>query len=328
MIDSPRLTVQVVTWNSVETLPNLLRSLRAQTFTHFHLVIIDNASRDGSADVVQKEFSGATVIRNNENRGFCAAHNQGIRISEMDYVALLNPDVILRQNALGFLVEQLERNPSVGSIGGKLIREDGGRTYIDSAGLLARPTRQFLNRGEGEQDRGQYDHREKVFGLSGAFVMFRRSALESIRIGSEYLDENLFAYKDDVDCAWRLLLAGWENVYFPTAIGVHRRRARHESEYSMRTRRVRKHPSINRLSYRNHLLVLMKNEQLRSFFLPLPRLFFYEVAKLGYLMLFEQRTLLGLFEALRLLPAMIRKRRMTLAHRKRTTRSMQAYFQT
>lgn len=328
MSHSPRLTVQVVTWNSAETLPALLRSLRAQAFTSFHLVIIDNASRDGSADVVQKEFSGATVIRNNENRGFCAAHNQSIRISETDYVALLNPDVILRQNALGFLVEQLERNPSVGSIGGKLIREDGGTTYIDSAGLLARPTRQFLNRGEGERDRGQYDAPEKVFGLTGAFVMFRRAALESIRIGNEYLDESLFAYKDDVDCAWRLLLAGWENVYFPTAVGVHRRRTRHENEYSTRTRRGRKHPSINRLSYRNHLLVLMKNEQLRSFFLPFPRLFFYELAKLGYLMLFEQRTLLGLFEALRLLPAMVRKRRMTLAHRKRTTRSMQAYFQT
>ncbi|MBI4414763.1 MAG: glycosyltransferase family 2 protein [Candidatus Kerfeldbacteria bacterium] len=328
MMHPLRLTVQVVTWNSAETLPLLLRSLRNQSFAQFHLVILDNASQDGSADIARRGFPGATVIRNSENRGFCAAHNQGIRIAETDYIALLNPDVLLMQDALGLLVEHLSRTPSIGSIGGKLIRQEHGITSIDSAGLLARPTRQFLNRGEGEQDRGQLNDVQKVFGLTGAFVMFRRSALESIRIGSEYLDEDLFAYKDDVDCAWRLLLAGWENVYFPRAVGVHSRHARHETEYSTRTRRKRKHPTINRLSYRNHLLMLLKNEEVRNFFFPLPRLLFYEVLKLGYLMLFEQRTLLGLVEALRLFPVMLRKRRITLAHRKRSSRSMRAFFQT
>lgn len=307
-MNTPRLTVSVVTWNSAPFLHDLLQSLRKQVFQDFSITVVDNASSDDSIAAVLNYFPQATIVRNKENRGFSAAHNQAIRLSETEYIAIVNPDVVLEPDVFSVLVARLDTLPEIGSIGAKLLKGGDESGIIDAAGLKATKFRQFLNRGEGERDRGQYDDAEEVFGLSGAFVVVRRSALEDVRIGDEYFDEDFFAYKEDVDLAWRLLLAGWKNWYEPRAVVFHHRAVRHETHLDTTSRRRRKPQNINRLSYRNHLFLLMKNIRVRDLFLPLPRVFVYEIGKFFYLLVKEQGTALGLFDVLRNLPPFRKKR--------------------
>lgn len=309
-----RLTIQIVTWNSAPFLPKLLQSLKQQNFQEFRLTIIDNASSDESLKIVPSYFPNATIVKNHENIGFCAAHNQGIRLSESPCLALMNPDIVLESKVLSILVGVLERHPEIGSVGGKLLSDQRQSGMIDSAGLIVERSWKrffsgagpFLNRGEGETDHGQYDVAEEVFANTGACVFLRRDALESIRLGGEYFDEDLFAYKDDVDLGWRLRIAGWRNWYEPAAEIFHRRSIRHTRRV-VTTRRGERSVSMNRLSYRNHLLVLFKNARLNDWFVGWPSLLFYELAKAFFLLLFERNTLPGLMDAVRLLPTMQRK---------------------
>ncbi len=304
----PRLTASIVTWNSAPFLHGVLRSLQQQFLQDFSVTVVDNASTDDSIAIVLDYFPQATIVRNKENRGFSAAHNQAIRLSETEYVAIINPDVVLEPDVFSVLVARLDTLPQIGSIGGKLLKGGSESGIIDAAGLRATKSRQFLNRGEGERDRGQYDEAEEVFGLSGAFVVLRRSAIETARIGDEYFDEDFFAYKEDVDLAWRLLLAGWQNWYEPRAVIYHHRAVRHETHLDTASRRRRKPKNINRLSYRNHLFLLIKNIRFRDLFLPFPRVFMYEIGKFFYLLIKEQGTAHGLLDVLRNLPPFRKKR--------------------
>lgn len=321
-----QLTLQIVTWNSAGDLPELLSTLKSQRYKEYRLTVIDNASTDRSLELVQQEFPRATIIRNSENIGFSAAHNQGIQMAETPFIGLVNPDFSFTPVALEMLMRRIAEKESIGSIGGKLLRKSRQNAIIDSAGLVATKYREFLNRGEGESDQGQYDTSEEVFGITGALVILRAAALETIRVGTEYLDEDLFAYKDDVDLAWRLRLAGWINWYEPRAVFYHRRSAQHEHALVVTVRRVRKSTTVNRLSYRNHLLVLAKNDRFRSWFLPYPRVILYEVAKMAYAAFREPRTLSGLLDVLRLLPAMRRKRAILFRRRRVPFRSVLSWF--
>lgn len=320
------LTLQMVTWNSAGDLPGLLSTLKSQRYKDYRLTVIDNASTDRSLEIVRGEFPHATIIRNSDNAGFSAAHNQGIQMAKTPFIGLVNPDISFTSEALEVLMEKIASNKTIGSIGGKLLRNGRQCAIIDSAGLVATKFREFLNRGEGEPDQGQYDTPEEVFGITGALVILRAAALESIRTGTEYLDEDLFAYKDDIDLAWRLRLAGWINWYEPRAVFYHRRRAKHEQSLIITARRGRKGTTVNRLSYRNHLLVLAKNDRIRSWFLPYPRVVLYEVAKIAYAVFREPRTLYGLLDALRLLPAMRRKRTILFRRRRVPFRSVLSWF--
>lgn len=321
-----QLTLQIVTWNSAGDLPELLSTLKSQRYKDYRLTVIDNASTDRSLEMVQREFPHAAIIRNSENIGFSAAHNQGIQVAETPFIGLVNPDISCTFEALDVLMQRIAEKETIGSIGGKLLRSDRQNAIIDSAGLVATKFREFLNRGEGEHDQGQYDVSEEVFGITGALVILRAAALEAIRVGTEYLDEDLFAYKDDIDLAWRLRLAGWINWYEPRAVFYHRRRAQHEQSLVITARRVRKSTTVNRLSYRNHLLVLAKNDCLRSWFLPYPRVVLYEAAKMAYAVFREPGTLSGLMEVLRLLPSMRRKRAIIFRRRRVPFRSVLSWF--
>lgn len=320
------LSLHVVLWNSARVLPTLLASLSQQRFRDFSLVLIDNASSDDSVAVARRLAPEAAIALNSENRGFCAAHNQAIRMSETPFVALVNPDLALDRNALSVLMTKIQALDDVGSIGGKILKFNDTSGSIDSAGILATRFREFVNRGEGERDQGQYDTPGEVFGLSGAFCILRRAALEQIRIGQEYLDEDLFMYKDDVDLAWRLRLAGWKNWYEPAARIYHVRTAQHEALLSVASRRRRKRPLINRLSYRNHLLVLVKNDSLRSWFLPWPRVPLFELMKLFFLPFFERSSLAGALDLVRLLPRFLRKRRIVQRSRAVSPQTLNIWF--
>lgn len=183
----------------------------------FETIVVDNGSTDGSAEMAEREF-GALVLRNRENRGFCAANNQGIAAARGEYIALLNNDAEAEAGWLTALLAACTRAPDVGMAACKvLVWEDPAR--IDKVGHLIYPDGQNRGRGAGALDRGQFDREEEVLWPDGCAAMYRREMLE--QIGG--FDEDLFAYGDDAELGLRARIAGWKCIYTPAAVVRHHR---------------------------------------------------------------------------------------------------------
>lgn len=210
-------------WNRRELLRACLVSLRAQTATRFEIVVVDNGSVDGSVDLVEglrKEAGMPPVrlIRNRENRGFCAANNQGIALARAPFIALINNDAEADAGWIASLRGAFDGRPEVGMAASKiLVHEDP--TRIDKVGHLIYPDGQNRGRGSGEIDHGQYDAVEETLWPDGCAAMYRKAMLD--RIGG--FDEDFFAYADDAELGLRARIAGWKCLYVPAASVRHHR---------------------------------------------------------------------------------------------------------
>ncbi len=209
----------VVNWNRKELLRTCLQSLEAQAGVTFEIIVVDNGSADGSADMAEREFP-VRVIRNRENRGFCAANNQGIRAASGEFIALLNNDAEAEAGWLGALWRACSRAPDVGMAASKILVWEDPRV-IDKAGHLIFPDGQNRGRGSGLKDHGQFDREEEVLWPDGSAALYRRAMLEEI--GG--FDEDFFAYGDDAELGLRARIAGWRCIYTPTAVVRHHRSA-------------------------------------------------------------------------------------------------------
>lgn len=344
-----QVSVQIVTWNSMKYLPTLMASFAAQTFRDFSILVIDNASSDGTVEFLRQKYPEVTILRNFRNLGFSAAHNQGIKyalaawkdITRDDrYVLVTNPDVIFTPTFLENLVTAAETRPEAAAFGGKLLRvscvgEDGMEEEIrtktiDSTGLRVFKSRRLVDRGAGEEDTGQYDDNCEVFGVSGALAMYRASALEVIKVQNEYFDEDFFAYKEDGDLAWRLRLSGFSARYVPPAVAYHFRRAAGKEKAKiwefLRNRRTKSN-AVNQFSYRNHLLMLVKNEQWGNLIRHLPWIGVYEGGKFFSLIFWEPKTLRAVINFWRFCPRMMEKRGLVMAKRRVSAQAMRKWFE-
>lgn len=221
-----KISVVVVNWNRRDLLSACLRSLAGQQIDNrFEVVVVDNGSRDNSAEMVRSEFSGVPafllrLICNSENRGFCVANNQGFAASNSDLIALLNNDAEAEPGWLAALAGAFEHRREIGMAASKiLVYEDPGR--IDKVGHLIYPDGQNRGRGSGEIDTGQYDALEEVLWPDGCAAMYRREMLD--QIGG--FDEDFFAYADDAELGLRARIAGWRCLYVPGAVVRHHRGA-------------------------------------------------------------------------------------------------------
>lgn len=330
-------------------LPDLLMSLREQTFRDFSILVIDNASTDGVIEFLREHYPDVNVIRNANNSGFAGAHNQGIKYAlhgwrnegvENRYVLVTNPDIILTPDCMARIVEEADlAGERCGSLGAKLLRvtregeepltETTRTSIIDSTGLLVRRGRRITDRGAGELDRGQYDDVRDVFGVSGALALLRASALAAVHMGDEYFDAAFFAYKEDADMAWRLRLAGYEARFVPDAVAYHFRRAGGTDksgplEWLKNYRQ--KSPLISFYSYRNHCALLFKNEQVIHFLRDAVWIVLYEVGKFFSLLFLEPRTLAGGVSFLKMVPELCAKRRAIMAKRRISAREMRKWL--
>jgi GT2 family glycosyltransferase len=222
--------VVVVTWNRRDLLRSCLQSLTRQNLNQpFEVVVVDNGSDDGSPEMVLQEYGKSTtfppkftlrLIRNSQNRGFCAANNQGFAVSDTEFVALLNNDAEADSDWLEKLATAFDRRADIGMAASKiLVHEDPRR--IDKAGHLIYPDGQNRGRGSGELDEGQYDRVEEILWPDGCAAMYRRAMLDEI--GG--FDEDFFAYADDAELGLRARIAGWKCLYIPEAVVRHHRGA-------------------------------------------------------------------------------------------------------
>ncbi|MDO8559927.1 MAG: glycosyltransferase family 2 protein [bacterium] len=266
-----RVTVIVVTWNSAVVLPECLAALRQQEFKDFVVQVVDNASSDQTVAVVREFYPEARMLTNFRNTGFARANNQGIALAQGDYVLVLNPDVALTPAYLARLVAFADAHPAAGSFCPKLVRRPGGEELqepaagdgvVDAAGLCMTRSRAARNRGEGERDTGQYVLEEEVFGAPGACAFYRRTALAAAAVNGGIFDESFFAYKEDVDLAWRLQQLGMSCWYVPSAIAYHRRTFRRSNGLHHFSRLP---TNVRLMSWRNYLSLLIKNERRQNF---------------------------------------------------------------
>lgn len=326
------VAVHIVTWSSMKTIGEALSSLRAQTYKDMSVLVVDNASVDGTLEYIRKDFPEVHVLRNFKNLGFAKAHNQAIEFTEHraasrgdDETAILvmNPDIVLEPNCVEELVAALGRESRAGSVGAKLLKivkvenqdsgfRDSSKTdIIDSTGIKVFKSRRFSDRGAGEKDSGQYGREEEVFGISGALVLYRLRALHDISSKNGFFDEEFFAYKEDADMAWRLRRAGWSAWYAPKAVAYHYRgaAATEKRTFSLALReRAAKSASVNRLSARNHLWTIWKNDSLANAMLHLPYILPYEAGKTVYFAIREPKTFISSLSAVKRLPAILLSR--------------------
>ena len=221
-LQSPLVTVVVANLNRKALLSVCLKSLEAQQGAGFEVIVVDNASTDGSPEWVEQYARSAVfpvrLIRNPVNRGFCAANNQGFAAAQGEFIALLNNDAEAEPGWLEQLLLAFRRGEDVGMAASKILVWEDPR-QIDKAGHLIWLDGQNRGRGSGEIDEGQYDAEEEVLWPDGAACMYRKSMLD--RIGG--FDEDLFAYGDDAELGLRARIAGWRCIYMPKAVVRHHR---------------------------------------------------------------------------------------------------------
>ncbi len=211
------LSIVIVNWNTKEHLANCLRSIGGGVT--LEVIVVDNASNDGSPNMVETEFPQARLIKNELNLGFARAINQGIGLSRGRYLLLLNSDTLLEGCALEEMVRSMDDHPEAGSMGPRLVLPDGlPQPYSfgcdPTLGYLLRRGLGLLLRKGYLHDWGT-DEIKEVDWVSGASMMLRREALEDIGL----LDENFFLYFEDNDLCLRLRQKGWK-VYFNPRIEV------------------------------------------------------------------------------------------------------------
>ncbi len=211
------MTAVVLNYNGHGFVTESVRSLLDQEFDDIEVVVVDNASADGSAEEIEATFgSRVRLLRSSRNLGYGAGNNLGIRQARGRYIVLLNNDAVAAPSFVGELVKAAEANITIGMVAAKVLQYSQ-RDVIDTTGHLLYPD--GLNRGRGrmERDEGQYDECATALFPSGAAALYTRRMLDDIGL----FEECLFLYGDDTDLGLRGRVAGWGCALAPRAVAYH-----------------------------------------------------------------------------------------------------------
>src|SRR5229473_7743338 len=257
MAYSDLVSVTIVTYNSGRFIKRCLESVLDQKYPQVEIIVVDNASTDGTVDILEQFEDRCEIVYNEENIGFAGAQNQAIGLSSGEWVLTLNPDVLLLPDFIQVLVDAAQMDPKVGAICGKLLTMTAAfdipvQPIVDSTGIYFNPMLRHLDRGSQEVDNGHYLNYEYVFGATAAAALYRRKMILDISIGGEFFDSDFFVYREDADVAWRAQLLGWRCLYVPYARGYHVRNV-------LPGKRRALPPEINMHSVKNRFLMRMKN---------------------------------------------------------------------
>lgn len=215
-MSNPLFSVVIPHWNGKQFLETCLNALRQQTYDPIEVIIVDNASEDGSQAYIQENYPEMRLIELSENRGFTGACNVGMEAAQGDIISLLNNDTEVDSKWVESVVNAFQRNEDVGLVASKMLLFNQ-RDHIHTAGDGFTTDGQAFNRGVWQKDEGQFDTEEYVFGACGGSSAYRREVLDDIGL----LDDDFFFLLEDVDLAWRAQLKGWRTLYTPHAIVYH-----------------------------------------------------------------------------------------------------------
>lgn len=330
------ISVCIVTHNRKEYLKRCLDSLFNQSRGFGELIIIDNGSTDGTIPFIRENYPQSRLIENKENLGQAKGRNQAISQSRGKYVFCLDDDLILDKNYLEKLMKVFSQNKKAGSVQGKILQYDLAgsqprkKDIIDSLGFRIFRSRRIIDWRKGERDIGEDKEAMEIFAPNTAAVVFRKEALEQARIGKEYFDEDFFRVAEDVDLGWRLRLLGWQNFYQPSSLAWHDSHSGKKITKGLRdfVRYRRSQPAILRkLDFRNQHLMFVKNEFLGHLLGDLLYFLWRDIRLFAYILFFEPFTLMAIPEFFRLLPRMLKKRKIIKTRRRITAGEIRRWFE-
>ncbi|MDD3887658.1 MAG: glycosyltransferase family 2 protein [Patescibacteria group bacterium] len=332
------VTISLLNYNKKKYLTYCLDSILEQSYQDIEIFFVDNNSTDNSFEYLKSyaehkyPLSKIRFIRNQKNLGYSKAHNEVIKQSNGKFVLCLNPDIILDKDYIKNCLEILNQNPKIGAITGKLFKwkfsQNKQTNIIDSCGHRILKTHRITEWGSNQKNSQEFETIKKIFSVSGAAPIYRKEALENIKYNNEYFDESFFAYKEDIDLSWRLLHAGWE-IWFD-----HKSHAWHDrwetgtenSTLKVIKQRNKKTDFINKLSYRNHLLLLYKNEFASNFLIYFPWIFFYELGKFFYTLFHEPKNLSAIIDLFKLCKLTKAKRNAIIKNSKIKPKDIRKYI--
>ena len=307
LIPAPRASVIIVGYNSLPDLEKCLPSLLASVQDDPEIILVDNASTDGSSSWVQQSFPEIKLVISAENLGFGGACNLGAKHARGRYLAFLNPDTILDPGWLKALIAAFEADPQAGLATSKiLLLHDPGR--INTCGNDIHLSGITLCRGMG-QPQQVFSHQEEVSAVSGACFAIRRQLFEAL--GG--FDETFFMYMEDTDLSWRARLLGYKCLFVPESVVYH--------DYTL-------HFGPRKTFYqeRNRYLMLLKNLRWPTLLILLPAFFLADLITWGYVLLHDRKNLANKFLAYAWIvqhwPEVMAKRRVVQASRRTPDRPL------
>ena len=318
------VAVTIVTYNSARFIRRCLESVLAQAYSSLEVIVVDNASNDGTRNILETFKSRCRILYNDENTGFAAGQNQAIASTDSEWVLTLNPDVLMTPGFISQLVAAGEADPQIGTACGKLLSispdfELPQRQLLDSTGMFFTPELRHFDRGSQCADVGQYDRFEYVFGATAAAALYRRTMIDDITIQNEFFDSDFFVYREDADVAWRAQLLGWKCVYTPLARAYHVRRVLPERRRSLP-------PEINMHSVKNRFMLRIKNATHPLYLRNWLRITARDVAVLGASLTVETGSLPAFFFLARKWRHILAKRREVMRKRRVDEDSIGRWF--
>ncbi|MBO4373671.1 MAG: glycosyltransferase family 2 protein [Lachnospiraceae bacterium] len=249
------VSIIIPNYNGGEYIRGCLDSLKEQDFDDLEILVVDNCSTDGSADIVKNEYPEITLKLLSENFGFSRAVNEGLKLSEAPYVILLNNDTRVEKDFVSRLFEAVSGDERIFSASAKMLQMSNP-DRIDGAGDLYCALGWAFARGKGKK-RTRYERPCNIFASCAGASIYSRKILDEIG----WFDEFHFAYLEDVDIGYRARIMGYRNVYCPKAVVYHAGSAVSGSRYN---------DFKIRLSARNNMYIIMKNMPVLQIILNLP----------------------------------------------------------
>jgi GT2 family glycosyltransferase len=226
-----KLSVVIVNYNVRQLLEACLKSVeKALEGIEGDIYVVDNNSSDGSVAYIRERFPEVHLIANKENLGFSRANNQAIRMTDAEYVLLLNPDTVVYENTLRGCVGFMDEHPETGGVGVRMLTREGSPAP-ESRRAVPTPWVAFLKmmgfKRSYYMSHLPWDKPGQIEVISGAFCMLRHKALDQVGL----LDEAFFMYGEDIDLSYRLLKGGWQNWYLPYDIIHYKGESTQKSSY-------------------------------------------------------------------------------------------------
>lgn len=210
-----KVTIVIPNYNGKHFMEPCLSSLSEQTYKNFHILVVDNASSDGSIEYMEENYPDIELIKLQKNYGFSKAVNIGIQHSRTPYVILLNNDTTVDTRYVEEMIKAIEKSPKIFSVSSKMIQMYHPE-LIDSAGDLYTLLGWGVCRGCGRPV-SNYTKYDEIFTACAGAAIYHRSVFDEIG----YFDENHFAYLEDIDIGYRARIYGYYNMYCPTALVYH-----------------------------------------------------------------------------------------------------------
>jgi len=218
-MNKQKASIIILNWNGKHFLDMCLSSVLNQTYKDFEVMVVDNASTDGSVEYVREKYPMIKIVQNDKNLGFAKGCNVGIRHSDADYIVTLSNDTRVEPNWLEELIRVAETDKRIGICGSKLVLMDSPNIY-NSAGFFLILNAYIYDRAAFYKRKkiGLYEKLEQVDGVCAASALYRKKMLDEVGL----FDERFFFGHDDIDLSWRAKHYGWKAMYVPTSVCYHK----------------------------------------------------------------------------------------------------------